>query len=317
MSRDAHNSAMSRTYVIKFLRCSIIEFKLLAEEATRQPGSEATWSSGFGVLCESEESAKSRERDDLPSSLLNALHFIKRLGQCKWVNSAGARWRGGLWLTVLWHKQLIVTRPTLMCISFFFLSPSLHCCIAHGLKDLKIFVPEAVIMGNAATLSCQYDLNKVSETSFTEMEMEMETETPLPLPMPCAGNVTTLSTSTACLIIIITRTLSSLSCSFSFPCCLHYFRLFHLRGICCCFLLFFSFVFLFISVFDLFSLQAVLYSVRWYFNQAEFYRYVPREAKPTVVFAVSGINVDVSEIKHCMTLCIPPLPATAPPLQSF
>lgn len=199
-----------------------------------------------------------------------------------------------------------------MCISFFFLSPSLYCCIAHGLKDLKIFVPEAVIMGNAATLSCQYDLNKVSETSFTEMEMEMETETTLP--MPCAGNVTTLSTSTACLIIIITRTLSSLSFSFSFPCCLHYFRLFHLRGICCCCfsLCFFSFVFLFISVFDLFSLQAVLYSVRWYFNQAEFYRYVPREAKPTVVFAVSGINVDVSEIKHCMTLCIAPLPA--PPL---
>lgn len=35
---------------------------------------------------------------------------------------------------------------------------------------------------------------------------------------------------------------------------------------------------------------------------------MPREAKPTVVFAVSGINVDVSEIKHCMTLCIPPVP---------
>lgn len=201
-----------------------------------------------------------------------------------------------------------------MCISFFFLSPSLHCCIAHGLKDLKIFVPEAVIMGNAATLSCQYDLNKVSETSFTEMEMETET----PLPMPCAGNVTTLSTSTACLIIIITRTLSSFS--FSFPCCLHYFRLFHLRGICCslCFFSFsFLFVFLFISVFDLFSLQAVLYSVRWYFNQAEFYRYVPREAKPTVVFAVSGINVDVSEIKHCMTLCITPCSSPPPLLHSF
>lgn len=73
---------------------------------------------------------------------------------------------------------------------------------------------------------------------------------------------------------------------------------------------FFSFVFLFISVFDLFSLQAVLYSVRWYFNQAEFYRYVPREAKPTVVFAVSGINVDVSEIKHCMTLLYTPFPSS-------
>lgn len=30
------------------------------------------------------------------------------------------------------------------------------------LKELKIFVPEAVIMGNAATLSCQYDLDNVS-----------------------------------------------------------------------------------------------------------------------------------------------------------
>lgn len=40
---------------------------------------------------------------------------------------------------------------------------------------------------------------------------------------------------------------------------------------------------------------------------------MPREAKPTVVFAVSGINVDVSEIKHCMTLCPPP-PPVPPPL---
>jgi hypothetical protein len=30
------------------------------------------------------------------------------------------------------------------------------------LKELKIFVPEAVVMGNAATLSCQYDLDNVS-----------------------------------------------------------------------------------------------------------------------------------------------------------
>jgi len=40
--------------------------------------------------------------------------------------------------------------------------------------------------------------------------------------------------------------------------------------------------------------QAALYAVRWYFGQEEFYRYVPREAKPTFVFAVAGINVDVS-----------------------
>lgn len=100
-------------------------------------------------------------------------------------------------------------------LSFFLLSfISFFCCVAHGLKDLKIFVPEAVIMGNAATLSCQYDLNKVSETSLMDAE---ETETSL-----------TLSTSTACLIIIITRTLSSLSFASIFL--LHYFRLFILRA---------------------------------------------------------------------------------------
>lgn len=104
-----------------------------------------------------------------------------------------------------------------MRISFFLLSfISFFCCVAHGLKDLKIFVPEAVIMGNAATLSCQYDLNKVSETSLMDAE-ETETETSL-----------TLSTSTACLIIKITRTLSSLSFASIFL--LHYFRLFILRA---------------------------------------------------------------------------------------
>lgn len=137
MSRDAHNSAMSRTYVIKFLRCSIIEFKLLAEEAARQPGSEATWSSGCGVLCESEES-----RDDLPSSLLNALHFIKRLGQCKWVNSAGGEREGGLWLTVLWHKQLTAYRYTADFNVYFFLlsltfSLLLHSPRTEGSKDIR------------------------------------------------------------------------------------------------------------------------------------------------------------------------------------
>uniref|UniRef100_W8BFK7 Ig-like domain-containing protein n=1 Tax=Ceratitis capitata TaxID=7213 RepID=W8BFK7_CERCA len=73
------------------------------------------------------------------------------------------------------------------------------CFNAHCLKDLKIFVPEAVIMGNAATLSCQYDLE-----------------------------------------------------------------------------------------------QAALYSVRWYFGTEEFYRYVPKETPPTLVFPVSGINVDLT-----------------------
>lgn len=40
--------------------------------------------------------------------------------------------------------------------------------------------------------------------------------------------------------------------------------------------------------------QAVLYSVRWYFEGEEFYRYVPKESPPARVFPVSGISVDVS-----------------------
>lgn len=43
-----------------------------------------------------------------------------------------------------------------------------------------------------------------------------------------------------------------------------------------------------------YSLKATLYSVRWYFGAEEFYRYVPKETPPTLVFPVSGINVDVS-----------------------
>uniref|UniRef100_A0A1S4GCL3 Uncharacterized protein n=1 Tax=Anopheles gambiae TaxID=7165 RepID=A0A1S4GCL3_ANOGA len=66
-----------------------------------------------------------------------------------------------------------------------------------SLKDLKIFVPEAVIMGNAATLSCQFELEK-----------------------------------------------------------------------------------------------ATLYSVRWYFEGEEFYRFVPKESPPARTFPVSGITVD-------------------------
>lgn len=39
------------------------------------------------------------------------------------------------------------------------------------LKDLKIFVPDAVIMGNAVTLSCQYDLEKVGFKAKKIMRM--------------------------------------------------------------------------------------------------------------------------------------------------
>lgn len=51
------------------------------------------------------------------------------------------------------------------------------------------------------------------------------------------------------------------------------------------------------NLFFFFLIQAALYSVRWYFGTEEFYRYVPKESPPTLVFPVSGINVDVSRIK--------------------
>ncbi|CAH0551329.1 unnamed protein product [Brassicogethes aeneus] len=40
--------------------------------------------------------------------------------------------------------------------------------------------------------------------------------------------------------------------------------------------------------------EAPLYSVKWYRDGDEFYRYVPKEAPPTRVFTLSGLHVDVS-----------------------
>lgn len=40
---------------------------------------------------------------------------------------------------------------------------------------------------------------------------------------------------------------------------------------------------------------APLYSIKWYFGDSEFYRYVPKESPPTRVFPVPGISVDVSK----------------------
>lgn len=37
-----------------------------------------------------------------------------------------------------------------------------------------------------------------------------------------------------------------------------------------------------------------LYSVKWYKDGHEFYRYVPRDMPPAQVFALPGVNVDVS-----------------------
>lgn len=40
--------------------------------------------------------------------------------------------------------------------------------------------------------------------------------------------------------------------------------------------------------------EALLYSIKWYFGDNEFYRYVPKESPPTRVFPLAGIIVDVS-----------------------
>lgn len=42
-----------------------------------------------------------------------------------------------------------------------------------------------------------------------------------------------------------------------------------------------------------------LYAVKWYKGGREFYRYIPSENPATKIFAVSGINVNVSESKNC------------------
>lgn len=42
-----------------------------------------------------------------------------------------------------------------------------------------------------------------------------------------------------------------------------------------------------------------LYSVKWYKDGYEFYRYVPRDHPPAQVFDQNGVNVDVSTV--CIT----------------
>lgn len=51
---------------------------------------------------------------------------------------------------------------------------------------------------------------------------------------------------------------------------------------------------------------AALYSIRWYRAETEFYRYVPREMPPTLVFPLPGASVDVRiAIRIKITLCRP------------
>lgn len=39
-----------------------------------------------------------------------------------------------------------------------------------------------------------------------------------------------------------------------------------------------------------------LYSIKWYWNDEEFYRYVPKESPPFRAFTIEHFNVDVSTI---------------------
>lgn len=46
-----------------------------------------------------------------------------------------------------------------------------------------------------------------------------------------------------------------------------------------------------------------LYSIKWYFGDQEFYRFVPKESPPTRVFPLSGTtSVDVSSILYFIQL---------------
>ncbi|XP_072945965.1 uncharacterized protein [Epargyreus clarus] len=43
---------------------------------------------------------------------------------------------------------------------------------------------------------------------------------------------------------------------------------------------------------------AMLYSIRWYRAETEFYRFVPREMPPTMVFSLPGTSVDLAQSDH-------------------
>jgi hypothetical protein len=45
---------------------------------------------------------------------------------------------------------------------------------------------------------------------------------------------------------------------------------------------------------------ALLYSIKWYKDDQEFFSYVPKEAPPSRVYHVPGISVDVSDTLEIM-----------------
>lgn len=44
--------------------------------------------------------------------------------------------------------------------------------------------------------------------------------------------------------------------------------------------------------------DAALYSVKWYRNHEEFYRFVPKEEPPIRIFSSHGVKVDVSILEN-------------------
>ena len=42
----------------------------------------------------------------------------------------------------------------------------------------------------------------------------------------------------------------------------------------------------------------ILYSVKWYKDGNEFYRYVPKDKPPVLVFPLPGVTVDVSSSQY-------------------
>ena len=49
-----------------------------------------------------------------------------------------------------------------------------------------------------------------------------------------------------------------------------------------------------------------LYAVKWYRGVDEFYRYVPAEEPPATIFALDGIDVDVSPLLSSTVIQFPP-----------
>lgn len=47
-----------------------------------------------------------------------------------------------------------------------------------------------------------------------------------------------------------------------------------------------------------------LYSVKWYKGGREFFRHVPNELPKKQVYKVTGVNVDVSIVKHWVVGCL-------------